>query len=324
MNIMEFKDLSVEYFRDRKTVRALRGVSLGVLRGETLAVVGESGCGKTTLALSAMRLIFPEEGRITAGSITCYNDDILAFPQRRLRAYRGRDVSIVFQDPSSALNPVLTIGEQLAETVTAHRPGTDGNTLHDIVEAALNEVKLADTARISASYPHQLSGGQKQRAAIAMAIINRPKVLIADEPTTALDMTVQKEILDMLDGLKKSLALTVLLITHDIPLAKERCGHVAVMYAGEIVEYGAAGNILGNPKHPYTAALIASVPRLGARAAHRCLLHGQPPDMSALPAGCAFRPRCDKAMDICAEKEPDNYDTGTSSARCFLYGRDPK
>lgn len=316
MEILKISDLSVEYYRDGKVIPAIRNVSLSVEQGESLAVVGESGCGKSTLALSVMGLIFPHEGKITAGEIEFGGRKVTSLLFEEWRSLRGSDISIVFQDPSSSLNPVLSVREQLSEAV---KGDLDKKEIEKLLRFALDEVLLGDHERILGSYPHQLSGGQKQRVAIAMAIINRPKLLIADEPTTALDVTIQKEILDLLDKLKRELSLTVILITHNIPLAYERCGRIAVMYAGEIVELGEKEAVFNKPLHPYTAALIRSVPRLSASAGKRFILEGQPPDPAQLPAGCKFNPRCAKAMDICRNNDPREFMVEGSKVKCFLY-----
>jgi ABC-type dipeptide/oligopeptide/nickel transport system, ATPase component len=261
MNILEIKDLSVEYYRGG-VIPALRGVSLDVASGESVAIVGESGSGKSTLAHALLGLILPGEGKITSGNIRFNGRDILGSSINEWRDLRGKEISIVFQDPFASLNPVLTIEDQLVEAVTAHREDVTRVDARALAVTALEEVRFTDPGRILASYPHQLSGGQRQRIVIACAIINRPKLLIADEPTTALDVTIQKEIMDLIDTLKKELSLTVLLITHNLPLAAERCDRIAVMYAGEIVEYRAKEEILRTPHHPYTAALLGSVPRM--------------------------------------------------------------
>ncbi len=291
MNILEIKNLSVEYPRRGHLIRAARGVSLDLVQGETLALVGESGSGKSTVALSLLGLIFENEGKVTQGEVFFKGTDLLRSSLRQWQALRCKDISIVFQDPFSALNPVLTIEEQLVEAVTAHAKGLSAAELRSRAQTALDEVMLHDHSRILASYPHQLSGGQRQRIAIAIAIINRPQLLIADEPTTALDVTIQKEILDLLDTLKKELSLTVLLITHNLPLAWQRSQRIAVMYAGEIVEEGTQVSIFSAPLHPYTKGLINSVPQVRGAQGRGAPLSGQPPDLSRLPQGCAYAQR---------------------------------
>jgi oligopeptide/dipeptide ABC transporter ATP-binding protein len=266
-----------------------------------------------------MGLITPPDGRVTGGEIVFEGRNLLALPAASLRELRGKDIGIVFQDPFSSLNPVMTAGEQIEECITAHFPAIAENERKKRVTGSLREVLFSDPARIASSYPHQLSGGQRQRIALAMAIVNRPKLLIADEPTTALDVTIQKEILDLIDRLKKELSLTVLLITHDLPLAYRRSREIAVMYAGEIVEKGDSGGLLSNPRHPYTKGLIHSVPRLrGSISAS--VLAGQPPNLSQLPEGCAFNPRCAQASDQCCRLRPESCIIDGIHVRCFLYG----
>jgi ABC-type dipeptide/oligopeptide/nickel transport system ATPase component len=262
MNILEIKNLSVEYYRNKETIHALRDVSLGVIEGETLAIVGESGCGKSTLAMSILGLIFPPQGKIMAGEILFNGKNMLVSSKTEWQKIRGKDISVVFQDPFSSLNPVLSIREQLEETVTAHNPEITKKDLTSLCEASLNETAFSDPLRILASYPHQLSGGQRQRIMLAMAIINRPKILIADEPTTSLDVTIQKEIMDLMEKLQKTLSLTVILITHNLLLAKQRSSRIAVMKSGEIVELNTKERIFSNPGHPYTRSLMNSVPKL--------------------------------------------------------------
>ncbi|MHB9154996.1 MAG: ABC transporter ATP-binding protein [Endomicrobiales bacterium] len=323
MALLEIKNLSVEYYRGRDVIPAVRGVSLDVQEGETVAIVGESGSGKSTLALSVMGLILPGEGKITSGGILFGGKDLRAFSPGDWRALRGKDISLVFQDPFSSLNPVLTVGDQLTEAITAHRRGAPSKEKKAAAENALREVRFTDPARIFDSFPHQLSGGQRQRVAVAMAILHRPKLLIADEPTTALDVTIQKEVMDLLDTLRNELSLTVLLITHNLPLALERSQRIAVMYAGEIIEHGSREDIFKNPRHPYTRALINSVPRLLGKAS-RSMLGGQPPDVRSLPPGCAFRPRCESAIKRCATGIPPETSEGSRTAKCFLFpGREP-
>lgn len=262
MNILEIKKLSVEYYRNKKIIHAVKNFSLTVQKGETLAIAGESGSGKSTVALSILNLIMPYEGKITSGKILFHNHDILDYTENDLRSLRGSEISMIFQDPFSSLNPVLTAGEQIIESLSAHRYDLTKNEKEIITEKTLKEVMFTDPKRIMNSYPHQLSGGQRQRIVIAAAIINRPQILIADEPTTALDVTIQKEILDLIDKLKKELNLTVILITHNLPLAYERSSRIAVMYGGELVELGDKEAVFHHPEHPYTQKLINSVPKL--------------------------------------------------------------
>ncbi len=320
MNILEIENLSVEYYRNKETVRALRGVSLSVNEGETLSIVGESGCGKSTLAMSVLGLIFPAQGKITAGEIYFKGKNILDNDKQSWQQLRGKEVSIVFQDPFSSLNPVLTIREQLAEAVWAHNPGVTKSDLAGRVANALDEVVFTDPERILSSYPHQLSGGQRQRVMLAIAIINRPAVLIADEPTTALDVTIQKEIMDLIAKLQKELSLTVILITHNLLLAKQRSDRIAVMYAGEIVELNSKEEIFTNPLHPYTKALMNSVPKLLSKTPPHALA-GQPPELTGTVPGSSFAPRCADVTEKCRASSPREYVLGNAKVRCNLYDK---
>jgi ABC-type dipeptide/oligopeptide/nickel transport system ATPase component len=262
MDILKIRNLNVEYYRGKTVIPAVRGLSLDVARGETLSIVGESGSGKSTLAMSILRLIFPEDGKIVSGEISFEGKNILELSEKELETLRGKEISTVFQDPFSSLNPVMTIERQLMEALEAHNIGLSKANKKDSLGKALREVMFNDPERILRSYPHQLSGGQRQRVVMAMAIINKPKILIADEPTTALDVTIQKEIMDLLEKLRAELDLTLILITHNLLLAGERSDRIAVMNAGEIVELAGTKDIFQNPKHPYTASLMRSVQTL--------------------------------------------------------------
>jgi ABC-type glutathione transport system ATPase component len=261
MNIVEIKNLSVEYYRGKQTIPAVRDVSFDVRQDETLAVVGESGSGKSTVALALLGLIMPYEGKITAGEIIYNGTDMLAQSEEQWRRIRGKEIAIVFQDPFSSLNPVLSIGEQISESFHRGKSLVKG-ALKTMVLDVLGETLFDDPERVYRSYPHQLSGGQRQRAAIAMAIINHPRVLILDEPTTALDVTTQKEILDLLARLKKELSLTILFITHNLAIAAMRSDRVMIMKNGAIVESGNTREVFHHPKQAYTKELIDAVPRL--------------------------------------------------------------
>ena len=321
MSILEINDLSVEYYRRGAVVKALRGVTLAIEEGETLSIVGESGCGKSTLAMSVLGLIFPSQGKITSGEIRFAGRDLLSLDKTALRDIRGKEISVVFQDPFSSLNPVLTVSEQLTETVAAHDPAATKSVLAKLATAALEETVFDDPERVLSSYPHQLSGGQLQRIMLATAIINRPKMLIADEPTTSLDVTIQKEIMDLIAKLQKDLSLTVVLITHNLLLAKQRSDRIAVMYAGEIVELNSKEGVFSNPRHPYTKALMESVPKLLSKTPPKAL-GGQPPELSGEMRGCAFAPRCPSAMEICRSSKPEEYISGEAKVRCFLFDKE--
>jgi len=312
--LLRVENLSVDYL-GRRPVRAVRGVTLELQPGETLGVVGESGSGKSTLALSILKLIPEGQGKIAGGKIFFDGVDILSLPPAELRKRRGGAVGMVFQDPFSALNPVLTIGEQLEEVLEVHGGRRDKTRALEL----LRKVRLPDPERIYGSFPHQVSGGQRQRACMAMAIAAGPKLLIADEPTTALDATVQKELLDLLDQLQADLGMAILFITHNMGLLAERADRVAVMYAGEIIETGETKALLSKPLHPYTQGLLASLPRVSRTGARLPSLPGQPPDPAQRPAGCAFHPRCPKVFASCRDKQPVLKPADERSVACHLY-----
>lgn len=316
MNILEITDLSVKYLRNKTVIPAVRGVSFAIGKNETIGIVGESGCGKTSVALALLGLIFPEEGKIE-GIVSLEGTDIVKIPFKKCSYFRGKDIAIVFQDPFASLNPVITVGKQIGEALSVHDTEITKKEESEKVHKTLKEVSFEDTERIYHSYPHQLSGGQRQRAAIAMAIINRPKILVLDEPTTALDVTIQKEIMDLIDRLKNELNLSVILITHNLALANERCQRTAVMYAGKIVEFASTKDIFHFPHHPYTKALVDALPHYDKK--HGNVLQGQPPDPTKLPAGCPFAPRCAKVMDKCRKSDPADYKTKDRIVRCYLY-----
>jgi oligopeptide/dipeptide ABC transporter ATP-binding protein len=283
-------------------VRAVDDVSLSVGAGETLCLVGESGCGKSVTALSVARLVPSPPARYSGGEIYLEGQDVLRMGRRRLQEIRGRVVSYVFQEPGSSLNPVFPIGRQIKESLKLHRPkaATDAEVTR-LLE--LVGIPAADERR--QEYPHQFSGGMQQRVMIAMALASEPKLLIADEPTTALDVTVQAQILELLRGLKERLGMSLLLITHNLGIVADIADRVAVMYAGQIVEEGPADAVLSRPLHPYTQALLHSAPRLGARAERLAAIPGSVPDLGALPSGCRFHPRCPWARLDCQDKSPE-------------------
>jgi oligopeptide/dipeptide ABC transporter ATP-binding protein len=295
--ILRIEDLRVAYHERDRAVRAVDGVSLSLYRGETLAIVGESGCGKTTAALSILNLI-SEPGRIESGRVIFEDRDLLTLPGPELRGVRGRRISMIFQDPVSGLNPVMPIGTQVAEILRAHLD-ISGKEARQAALDALRRQGLAEAERIAASLPYQLSGGMCQRVMIAIATLMRPSVIIADEPTSALDVTVQAAVLRELDGLKSALGASIILITHDLGVVAQMADRVAVMYAGRIVERGATADIFARPRHPYTAALLAARPRIDDPDRPLEQIAGAPPDLSQLSPECAFVPRCRKAMSVC-------------------------
>ena len=283
---------------------AVDGISYTVERGETVAIVGESGSGKTAGALSILRLIPDPPGRVTGGEILFDGRDLLRLSGEDIRQVRGADIGMIFQEPMTSLNPVLTIGRQITETIEQHR-GTDRPTAQKRAVELLAVVGIADPARRLKQYPHQLSGGMRQRIMIAIALACDPKLIIADEPTTALDVTIQAQILELMKELTRRLHVALIIITHNLGVVARYANRVNVMYAGRIVESGPAADIYHEPRHPYTMALLRSVPRLDRpRQARLDPVEGQPPDLTRLDAGCSFRPRCRFAIEACAVARP--------------------
>jgi len=319
MTLLSVQDLTVTFrTRGGPVSRPVDGASLDLERGELLALVGESGCGKTTLALSLLRLIPEPPGRIDpSGRITFDGADLLRLSPAELRPVRGGGIALIFQDPGSSLNPVLTIGAQVVEVVRAHTT-LDRRAARARARGLLASVGVGDAEYRLDQYPHQLSGGLRQRAMIAMALAGNPRVLIADEPTTALDVTVQAQILDLLADLKRRLGLAILFITHDLSLAAGVADRVAVMYAGRVVEQAPAARLFAAPSHPYTAALLAAIPRVDRPARRLSVIPGQPPPATDWPRGCRFRPRCRYAWARCADEPPLQEAGPDHQARCWL------
>ncbi len=284
-------------------IAAVDGVDLEVPRGRTLGIVGESGCGKSMLSLSIMRLV-PPPGRIANGRVALDGRNLLDLPPSAMREVRGSEVAMIFQEPMTSLNPVHPIGRQITEAMRAHdRRATDAE-LRDRAIEALKRVRIPEPARRFAEYPHQLSGGMRQRVMIAMALACRPKLLIADEPTTALDVTVQAQILDLLRELQAETGMSVILITHDLGVVAEMADEIAVMYAGKVVERATAEDLFASPQHPYTLGLLGSVPRLDEDRDRLLAIEGAVPPPFALPQGCRFHPRCPFAIDACTRAQP--------------------
>jgi peptide/nickel transport system ATP-binding protein len=324
--VLEVNGLRTVFFTRSGAVRAVDGVSFSLLRGETLAIVGESGCGKSVTALSLMRLIPDPPGRIVGGSIRVDNTDILALDDDGIRAMRGRDISMIFQEPMTSLNPVMTIGRQIGEVLKLHQTLTRSGLQNKVVEL-LSLVRIPEAAQRARQYPHQLSGGMRQRVMIAIALACNPKVLIADEPTTALDVTVQAQILELIVDLQRKLGTAVILITHDLGLVAQTAQRVIVMYAGRKVEEAAVGALFASPQHQYTRGLMASLPRLGlmrgeAAATGRLQeIPGMVPPLNNLPPGCAFAPRCPRADDRCRADDPPYEEKSTGHwAACWHPG----
>ena len=317
--LLEVKGLHTEFRTGAGTVRAVDGVSFAVEPGETVAVVGESGSGKSVSALSILRLVADPPGRITGGAILFDGRDLLRLTEPEMREIRGRDIGMVFQEPMTSLNPVLTIGRQITETLEQHQGAERATAARRALEL-LEMVGIADPARRLRQYPHQLSGGMRQRVMIAVALACNPKLIIADEPTTALDVTIQAQILELMKSLTRELGVAQIIITHNLGVVARYASRVNVMYAGRIVEAGEADDIYHDPRHPYTIALLGSVPRLDQpRRARLDPVEGQPPDLTRLDGGCAFRPRCRFAVERCAEERPPLAPAGRGShlAACF-------
>lgn len=322
--LLEIKDLEVTYDTEDGIVQAVNGISLSVVRGKTLGIVGETGAGKTTSAMSILRLLPERTGHIRNGSIVYDGRNLLELSIDEMQHVRGEKLSMIFQDPMSSLNPVITIGDQIAEVLELHEkagktPGKKRKTNDNIMKRVdeILEMVGIPTERKS-EYPHQFSGGMKQRVVIAMALVCEPELVIADEPTTALDVTIQAQVLQMMEDLKKKLNTSMILITHDLGVVAETCDDVAIMYAGEIIEYGTVEEIFDRNRkhHPYTAGLFDSIPRLNDTASRLKPIPGLMPDPAALPSGCSFHPRCPYAVDKCKEEAPRVYNVGSHLVRC--------
>jgi peptide/nickel transport system ATP-binding protein len=321
-NILEIKNLKTQFFTESGIVRAVDGISLTVKRGEVLGIVGESGCGKSVTSLSIMRLLSPP-GRIVEGEIIFDNENLVTVSEATMRNVRGNRISMIFQQPQSSLNPVFRIGDQLTEVLHIHQDISKDEAETRAIEL-LRMVGIPEPqARIKA-YPHELSGGMAQRVMIAMALACVPEMLIADEPTTALDVTIQAQILDLMRNLRTKMDTAIILITHDLGVVAEMCDRVDVMYAGRIVEKAPVIELFNNPKHPYTAALIGSTPVLGQAEKELDTIPGSVPNLIDLPAGCKFAPRCqariENNLEKCTEEEPELKQVGAKHwTRCWLY-----
>jgi oligopeptide/dipeptide ABC transporter ATP-binding protein len=302
MPLLEVRDLCMAFPTDDGAARAVDGVTFSLERGRVLGLVGESGCGKSMTALCIMRLV-PPPGEITGGTIRFEGRELLALSEPEMRALRGAEIGMIFQEPMTALNPVLTAGSQVAEAVALHRGLSRRRAWARSVEL-LDEVGIPDPERRASEYPHQLSGGMRQRVMIAMAIACDPALLLADEPTTALDVTIQAEILALLRDLRARHGMAMILITHDLGVVAEQADDVAIMYAGRIVEHAPVDAVFAEPRHPYTQALLRAMPMLGQRRARLETIPGQVPSLTRMPSGCAFRARCPRQVNACADGVP--------------------
>jgi oligopeptide/dipeptide ABC transporter ATP-binding protein len=315
--ILTVSDLRTHFFTPRGVVRAVDGVSLTLGEGEAIGIVGESGSGKSMTALSIAGLV-PSPGRIISGSIALDGRDLLTLDARAMQVMRATEVAMIFQDPGSYLNPVMTIGDQIAEAIG--RRGARDRATRDKVIASLRDVQIPEPERVAASYPHELSGGMQQRAMIASALIRNPRVIVADEPTTALDATVQFQILKLLAELRSRIRASLILISHDLAVIRNVCDRVYVMYAGQVVEHGPTAATFASPRHPYTQALVDSILDPWDQTSDLPVLAGSPPDMAAPPAGCRFHPRCRHVMDVCRRDEPATIDLGNGQrSKCWLH-----
>ena len=318
--LIEVEGLRVSFSTYGGTVKAVRGISLSVSKGECLAVVGESGCGKSVTAQTIMRII-PSPPAAIEGSVRLEGRELLTLPERKMRSLRGSEIGMIFQDPMTSLDPTMPIGKQITEGLREHDRSVSRAQARERAVEVLATVGIPEPERQLKRYAYEFSGGMRQRVVIAMAVVCKPKLLIADEPTTALDVTIQAQILDLMRSLKDELGTAVLLITHDMGVVSNMADRIAVFYAGEVVEEGRAEEVFESPAHPYTAALLRSRPRLD-RDRNQCLVSipGSPPDLFAPPPGCAFAPRCGLALEICRRARPAGFALGEShAASCWLY-----
>ena len=320
-NLLEIRDLTVLYHTEEDDVHALTNVSLTLKKGETLGLVGETGAGKTTTALSIMRLLPKRVGEFRSGEIFFEGRDLLKATDADIRAIRGASISMIFQDPMTSLNPTIKVGDQIAESIHLHHPDMKKPEIEKRVDEILEMVGIPAVRK--SEYPHQFSGGMKQRVVIAIALALEPQLLIADEPTTALDVTIQAQVLQMMSDLQKKLGTSTILITHDLGVVSQTCDRVAVMYAGEIVESGTAEDIfLGETHHPYTTGLFGSLPDLNKETRRLSPIDGLMPDPADLPKGCKFNPRCPHCTDICRSCEPALVEKDGHAIRCHMINKE--
>ncbi len=319
--LLEVKDLKLEFKTARGMLKALNGITFNVQHGEVFGVVGETGCGKTVTGLSILRLL-PRSAKVTNGAINFNGTNLLDLSTSAMEQVRGGKIAMIFQDPSSSLNPVFTIGEQIERVIYQHLK-LDKNAIRQRAEESLTSVGLPDVKRIMSSYPHQLSGGQQQRVMIAMALTCLPDLLIADEPTTALDVTIQAQILKLLRELQKQLGLSIILITHNLGVVAQTCDRLAVLYAGRVAEIGSTEDIFNNPQHPYTRGLMNAIPRPGSRGKKMATIPGTVPSNPGAVTGCPFAARCEHVFERCKVETPTLFDVSAGhQAACFLVKND--
>ncbi|MFV9690555.1 MAG: ABC transporter ATP-binding protein [Desulfobacteria bacterium] len=320
MSLLDVRDLRTSFYTDQGVVHAVDGVSFSVERGKTLGIVGESGCGKSVTALSVMRLVPERVGRIESGTVLFDGRDILKLKEREMQNVRGNSISMIFQDPMTSLNPVFTVGNQIAEVLHLHRKLSAKEALK-IAETMLRQVGMPDPHLCVNEYPHRLSGGMRQRVMIAMALSCKPRLIIADEPTTALDVTIQAQILELLMSLQEKHGMSIIMITHNLGVIAEVADDVLVIYAGHVIEENSVDGLFRTPLHPYTKGLLASVPKLTDKemAARLPTIPGSVPDLISLPSGCRFADRCSDRFELC-ERMPDMVDVGGGHrVRCWKY-----
>ena len=317
-NILEIKNLHTYFYTDSGVIKSVDGVDIELRDGTTLGIVGESGSGKSVTALSVMGLLMGTTGKVAEGEILFEGRDLTKLDDEERRKMRGEKISMIFQEPMTSLNPVMKIGDQITECILMH----NNISKQEAWDKAVEMLKLTGVPRVERmmkEYPFQLSGGQRQRVMIAMALVCKPKILIADEPTTALDVTIQAQILDLMENLKQKTGTSILFITHDLGVVAEVCDDVVVMYSGRVVEKGDVRSIFASPSHPYTKGLLASIPKLGECAEELESIPGNVPNPKYMPQGCKFAPRCSCAFDKCREEEPGFYDVGEGHmSRCWL------
>lgn len=315
--LLSVKGLKTSFRSSRGIVKAVDGLSFEIKEGETLALVGESGCGKSVTSLSILRLIQEPPGKIEEGEITYKGRDILALSKKEMRSIRGNEISMIFQEPMTSLNPLFTIGNQIMEAIKLHQGLKEGDAKEKCL-SMLELVGIPDPGQRIGNYPHEMSGGMLQRVMIAMALACKPSLLIADEPTTALDVTIQAQILDLLRKLRETMNMSLLLITHDFGIVAEMADRVGVMYGGQMVEYGNLEDIFKEPKHPYTVGLLNSIPGIDSKGERLRTIPGNVPDLANLPAGCNFQERCPLASDVCRDSDPElSKVEGDHHTRCW-------
>jgi len=316
--LLKISELKTHFFSDKGVVKAVDGVTITVNKGETVGIVGESGCGKSVTSLSIMRLLADTPGKIVGGEIHFEGKNLIGLSEKEMRSIRGNDIAMIFQEPMTSLNPVYKIGRQLVESIRLHLK-QDAHAAKEHAVKMLELVGIPRAREIMREYPHQLSGGMRQRVMIAMAMSCNPKLLIADEPTTALDVTIQAQILDLMKKLRMESESSILLITHDLGVVAEMCDRVVIMYAGKVVEESDVETIFENPKHPYTKGLLESIPKLGKKIDRLQSIAGNVPAPEQMPKGCKFAPRCPFAMEKCWDKEPQLLELNSNhTTRCWL------